>query len=236
MTSPLRTGRHTAAALIACLALVGCGSSGATPSHAAIVAVASPIATPDPTPTPTQTGSIPPAVSLEPTPAADALAAVACDRARDRWGHPAGGAGVPDPVGRPHRRQRRRATPGGIQRGIAGLPGSGRRRRDPLHVRLPGRRGQDDRPRPERPPVLRPLGRRVPDRTRPLRRRLHDAGRDDPPAQREIHLRHRCPARLERRIPPDQGSIRPAQRIHEDRFAAHGGAPPRHAGDAVGGT
>ena len=83
MTSPLRTGRHTAAALIACLALVGCGSSGSTPSHAAIViAVASHLRQRRPTPdsTPPQTDRFRRGV-----PRADARADVACDRTRDRW-------------------------------------------------------------------------------------------------------------------------------------------------------
>src|SRR4029077_8898381 len=69
MTSPMRIGRTTSAVLVTCLALVGCGDSGATPGHAANVAVASPTASPDSTPTPTPAGSMSPAVSLEPTPA-----------------------------------------------------------------------------------------------------------------------------------------------------------------------
>jgi hypothetical protein len=69
MTSPMRIGRMTSAALFTCLALAGCGSSGATPSHVAIAAVASPTASPDPMPTPTPAETMSPAVSLEPTPA-----------------------------------------------------------------------------------------------------------------------------------------------------------------------
>ena len=124
------------AALLACLALVGCGGATAAslrPADRRPVALDD--AVPDPAPTLDATRDVGPVGLAGP----DAGAAPAATAAGiDGVVRPAALA-LRTPLAVAHRRQRRRATAGRLQRGRARLPGTRRRRRDPLHVRLPGR-------------------------------------------------------------------------------------------------
>ena len=70
MTSPLRTGRRTGAALIACLALAGCGGATEVPSRPATVAPTMPSPATAPTPEATPSASALVVASPSGTPAA----------------------------------------------------------------------------------------------------------------------------------------------------------------------
>ena len=71
MSSPLRIGRRTCAALLAGLALVGC--AGTTPAPSQSVAVAAALATPSPTATPSLAPTPSPSPSESPIPSPTAL-------------------------------------------------------------------------------------------------------------------------------------------------------------------
>ena len=78
MTSPLRTGRRTGAALIACLALAGCGGATEVPSRPATVAptMPSPATAPTPEATPSESALVVASPSGTPAPPPATMAGI----------------------------------------------------------------------------------------------------------------------------------------------------------------
>ena len=221
MAARLASGRRIGSVLLLATVLGACGNAPAASAPAAAVATPSTVPSRSPSAAPSVAPSAAPSVA--PTPSA---AAPSVDPGPSIDPAIADLTGVTTDPSRAHRLPMAvllddstdRAPSIGLQRRIARLPRAGRRRRDTLHVRLPGGRQPEDRPGPQRPHLLHPLGQRNEGCHRPLWRRPTEP-LVSPGLPRAADHEHGCPRRFRKGVPSDLDPDGAAQRLYVDSRA-----------------